>query len=126
MNKTALRAIKAKALAIQIGIVPKEGTQWKWALRNLRSGSGELKSGRDLAKAKTKIGLLSNNAMQKIKGDQRKLNLGQETGLYSHKKDASTVHGLPGLTPPNFYRGGKSAKGEVGGMDVIRPHKAYP
>jgi hypothetical protein len=84
MEKKALNIAKEVALAKSVGIVPFKGN-WKWALRQLRAPSKKggplMLSGKALAKAKEKIGLLSNNFRQKLLSGNRKARLGFETAL---------------------------------------------
>jgi hypothetical protein len=66
IEKTALNAQKAHAMAKEVGLFP-EG-QWKWALRKLRNmRTGETLKGKELASAKRGMGSMSNNVWQKIK-----------------------------------------------------------
>jgi len=90
MIKESLDWQKAVALAEKAGIVPHPKSNWKWALRQVRaknptgafqSADDLLLKGKDLAKAKEKIGLLPNNVRQKIKALSRKQRLGVEVGL---------------------------------------------
>ena len=76
--KIALNAQKARAAAKSVGLIPDYRSDWKWALRQMRAPSmnaidGEIVlSGRDLANAKAqKIGLLPNNAFQKLRAASR-------------------------------------------------------
>lgn len=67
LAKMALNAQKAREMAGQAGLYPVGN--WKWALRNLRNGQGNLLHGRELTEAKNGIGSLSNNdyhAVQKM------------------------------------------------------------
>jgi hypothetical protein len=85
--KTALNWQKEVALAEKAGIVPHPNSNWRWALRQIRAKNptGARQSfddlilkGRDLAKAKEKMGLLPNNVRQKMKAMNRKLRPGTE------------------------------------------------
>jgi hypothetical protein len=78
MEKVALNASKARAMAKEVGLIA-DGN-WKWALRNLRNGKGELLKGKELADTKAKLGDLSNNAYQKVKSISRKLPSKTEIG----------------------------------------------
>jgi len=81
MIKLALRAEKARLLADKLGIIPHSESQWKWALRKLRPFVDKPK---ELAKAKERIGKLSNNAKQRLLATLRKRGLGQEVLLTSN------------------------------------------
>jgi hypothetical protein len=72
LRKVSLNALKARKMALSAGIVPKTGTSWKSALRNVRDSRGNLKSGKDMAKAKEKMGLLPNNEKQALSAAQKK------------------------------------------------------
>lgn len=72
IEKVALNAEKARTVAKEIGVSPVGN--WKWALKNLRNmHTGEVLNGKELNKAKEKMGYLSNNDYQKIKSISRKL-----------------------------------------------------
>lgn len=76
IEKTALNAQKAREMAKKVGLIP-EG-QWKWALRKLRDGRGNPLPGKELAKAKEDIGLIPNNAKQKIDSINRRVSSNKE------------------------------------------------
>jgi hypothetical protein len=78
VEKIALRAIEAKALAEKAGLIAQPGSQWRWALRHLRSGKGELLGGKALAKAKEHLGKLPNNVVHNVNSFARKQKLGVE------------------------------------------------
>lgn len=87
--KVALDAVKARALAEKAGIIAHPQSNWKWALRQIRAKNPTgayqaaddlILKGKDLAKAKEKIGLLPNNVRQKVKALSRKQRLGVEVG----------------------------------------------
>lgn len=89
MTKIALNAVKARALAESVGIIPHHKSNWKWALRQLRAKNPTgayqtaddlMLKGKDLAKSKEKMGLLPNNVRQKIKALARKQRQGVEVG----------------------------------------------
>lgn len=65
MEKTALNAQEARAMAARAGLFP-EG-QWRWALRNLRDSRGDLLQGKEMADAKLSLGAMNNNSYQKLK-----------------------------------------------------------
>lgn len=88
--KTALNWQKEVALAEKAGIVPHPNSNWRWALRQIRAKNptGARQSfddlilkGKDLAKAKEKMGLPSNNILQKVKSLARMQRLGVEVGM---------------------------------------------
>lgn len=71
LDKQALDAMKARQMAQSVGLVPHPGSQWKWALRNMRDGQGNLLEGRELAEAKESIGKMPNNIRQKLQSVSR-------------------------------------------------------
>jgi len=85
IEKIAVNAQKARAMAKEVGLLPIGN--WKYGLRNMRNmHTGDLLQGRELAMAKTKLGLSSNNAYQKIKSMSRKLPSKTETaGILDRK-----------------------------------------
>ena len=106
-EKTALNALKARELAKSVGLIPE--AQWKWGLRKLRAPRSKdaplMLEGKALRKAKEdRIGLLSNNEIQKIRGLQRKQNLGVEVGLDGE----GVFEGIKGNLIPRIY--GKDPK----------------
>jgi hypothetical protein len=70
MEKTALNAQKARAMAHDAGLFP-EG-QWQWALRNLRDSRGDLLQGKALADKKLGMGAIRNNDYQMLKRYEEK------------------------------------------------------
>jgi len=69
-TKIALNATKARALAKIYGLVPEAGTQWKWALRQLRKG-----------KSREELGMFPEKYIKKIlKGRRRAAQRGLEVG----------------------------------------------
>ena len=83
MIKLALRAEKARLLADKLGIIPHSESQWKWALRKLRPFVDKPK---ELAKAKERIGKLSNRERQLLQSAARKARLRQEVALFEDGK----------------------------------------
>ncbi len=86
--KVGLNAQKARQLAKSVGIIPHEKSQWQWALRQLRKANPKgiknaplVMQGKELSKAKERIGKLPNNQLQKLKALQRKQRLGIETAI---------------------------------------------
>lgn len=71
LEKVALNAAKLRGIAKQVGIIPVAESAWKSAVRRLRDGRGAALEGKALAKAKTKLGDISNNAYQKIVSQNR-------------------------------------------------------
>jgi hypothetical protein len=71
LHKQALDAMKARGMAKSVGLVPHPGSQWKWALRNMRDGQGNLLPGRELAEAKEGLGKMPNNVRQKLQSMSR-------------------------------------------------------
>lgn len=71
MNKIALDALKARTMAQKLGLVPAMGSAWKWALRNMRDGRGDLLEGKALGDAKLALGKLPNNTRQKVEAIAR-------------------------------------------------------
>lgn len=67
LEKIALNASKARALAKQVGIIPDHTSAWKYALRKLRGSRGEPLQGKALGEAKVKLGDVTNNSFQKVK-----------------------------------------------------------
>lgn len=92
LEKVALNAQKARAMAKEVGVIADPRSQWKWALRNLRDDQGNALQGKALADAKGKLGSADNNAWQQIKAKQRKQAPGIElagnlkNGKVSNKK----------------------------------------
>ena len=71
IEKVALNALKARAMAHAAGIIP--DAQWKYALRQVRDGRGNLLPPKELKQAKIKMGDVSNNGFQKIRSLGNKL-----------------------------------------------------
>lgn len=76
--KVALNAQKAREMAEQVGLQPHGN--WKWALRNLRDGSGNPLEGRTLAEAKEQMGKMPNNARQAVQSVARRVGGHKEVG----------------------------------------------
>ena len=90
MIKQALSAEKARLLADKLGIIPHSESQWKWALRKLKPFIDKPK---ELAKAKERIGKLSNRERQLLQVAARKAGLGQEVAITTDKKLIKGVAG---------------------------------
>lgn len=80
MEKLALNAMKARGLAKSVGLIPQAGSDWKWALRNMRAPNPTgaknaplMQSGRELAQSKQQMGALANNDMQKLRSGARRV-----------------------------------------------------
>lgn len=77
LEKVALNATKARALAHEAGVVVDHKTQWKWALRQLRDSRGEVKVGKERAEALSRLlgkpAAGPNNFLQAVRSEQRKL-----------------------------------------------------
>jgi hypothetical protein len=79
-----MRAIDKRKMALKAGIIPQTGTNWQGALREMRTGRGELKTPKEMNQIKQKMGVPSNNAIQDIKKYQRKAG-DREIGLYDNR-----------------------------------------
>ena len=71
--KIALNAQKARKMAESVGIIP-DGA-WKYALRNVRDGKGEVLQGEALNAAKEKIGDIQPGALKQILEHQERARL---------------------------------------------------
>lgn len=80
MVKIALNALKAREMAKKVGVIADHTTQWKYALRKLRSGDGKVLDGPKLEKAKVRMGAIRAGDFQKIVNEQRN-NPGKELGF---------------------------------------------
>ena len=91
IEKEALNALKARAMAHEAGVVVDPDTQWKWALRQFRGKRGELLQGRDRSKVLDRLmgnpAAGNNNFRQAIQSEQRKLTPRDEVQL--HRVSAS-------------------------------------
>lgn len=79
LEKEALNALKARAMAHEAGVVVDPDTQWKWALRQFRRGpEGKVAQGRDRAQVLNRLmgnpAAGNNNLIQNLSSAQRKLN----------------------------------------------------
>ena len=84
MEKTALNAQKARAMAYNAGLFP-EG-QWRWALRKLRDSRGNLLQGKAMADKKLEMGAIRNNDYQNLKQFSNHYTAGSYSGSpYAHK-----------------------------------------
>lgn len=86
LEKEALNALKARAMAHEAGVVVDPDTQWKWALRQFRRGpEGKVAQGRDRAQILNRImgnpAAGNNNFRQAIQSEQRKLTPSDEVQL---------------------------------------------
>lgn len=134
--KVALDAVKARALAEKAGIIAHPQSNWKWALRQIRaknptgayqSADDLILKGKELAKAKEKIGLLPNNARQKIKAISRKQKPGVEVAYTGKGRAIVGGDGHVGLIPgdtldahthPTFARHMVNEKTRGGGLEA--------
>lgn len=86
LEKVALNATKARALAHEAGVVVDHKTQWKWALRQLRDSRGEVKVGKERAEALSRLlgkpAAGPNNFLQAVRSEQRKLRDVDEVQLH--------------------------------------------
>lgn len=88
-EKLALNVMKARGLAKSVGLIPQAGSDWKWALRNMRAANPTgaknaplMQSGRELAQSKQQMGALANNDMQKLRSGARRVGEnGAEVGI---------------------------------------------
>jgi hypothetical protein len=107
LDKTALDALKARAMAKSVGLVPHPGSQWKWGLRNMRDGQGNPLAGQALGNAQARIGKLPDNVRQNL--------LGMSNHVGPDKEIASTLHkGDDGFTTT------------IGDSHTVRPYIQQP
>jgi len=117
MMKTALNAQKARSLAKSVGLIPHEKSQWRWALKQMRKanpsgvkGAPLMMKGKELAKAKERMGKLPNNERQIMSSLSRKQRQGVEIGKTVKNKyrrgNVGFVSGddLKAHTHPRFNR----------------------
>ena len=64
--KIALNALSARRMAKQVGVIADTDTSWKSALRRLRDARGQPLEGKSLAKARVRLGDLSNNSYAQL------------------------------------------------------------
>lgn len=91
LEKEALNALKARAMAHEAGVVVDPDTQWKWALRQFRRGpEGKVAQGRDRAQILNRImgnpAAGNNNFRQAIQSEQRKLRTIDEVQLHRRQE----------------------------------------
>lgn len=86
LEKEALNALKARAMAHEAGVVVDPDTQWKWALRQFRGKRGELVQGRERSQVLDRLmgnpSAGNNNFRQAIQSEQRKLHPTDEVQLH--------------------------------------------
>lgn len=87
LEKIALNAGAARAMAKQVGVIPDPTSAWKFALRNLRGIKGEPLGGMELANKKVKLGDITNNSFQKFKS------LNSKHGQSGHEFSATVKQG---------------------------------
>jgi uncharacterized protein YheU (UPF0270 family) len=131
--KIALNAQKAREMAEQAGLVP--AGNWKWALRNLRDGQGDLLQGRELAEAKEGIGKIPNNVRQKLESVSRRLGSHREVGMSlkespRHQQKLNQYVNTNEIVPRRFhpaYRFGDtgSVRGQFG-QDITHDIHTHP
>lgn len=97
--KVALNKAKATQMALDAGLIPEEGSAWRWALRHLRDARGNLLQGRALAEAKERLGRLTNHERQRIQAINRKTGGRFEIGYvsgdpYTGQKARTMAHNL--------------------------------
>ena len=70
LEKIALNATKARALAKAVGVVPDHTTNWKWGIRQLRDSRGSALQGKVLEKAKMNLGSMGSENFKKLQKAQ--------------------------------------------------------
>jgi GNAT superfamily N-acetyltransferase len=115
--KTALDALKARQMAKSIGLEPEAGSQWRWALRNLRNmHTGEPLQGDELEAAKISLGKMPTHVREGIH------DLSASTG---HRKEvAQAFYASEPDVPEEFIgdRNGVDWKRKDIGEDVLMRH----
>ena len=85
LEKEALNALKARAMAHEAGVVVDPDTQWKWALRQFRGQRGQLVQGKERSQVLNRLmgnpAAGNNNFRQAIQSEQRKLTPRDEVQL---------------------------------------------
>ena len=83
LTKIALNALEARNMAKSVGLQPTGN--WKWALRNMRDGQGNVLQGRELASAKEGMGKMPNNLRQTLNSSARQTGMSTEIGTHIDK-----------------------------------------
>ena len=132
MEKVALNAQKARAMAHDAGLFP-EG-QWQWALRKLRDSRGNLLEGKALADKKLDMGAVDNNSYQYLKRVNRKYVPGTyhageeeaaENAWAAQPKDSYQGTEIGGVINTNKHFIGDLGMGSRGGGSIPKGMRAY-
>lgn len=143
MTKEALNAFKAREMAKKVGIIADPSSAWKYAVRHLRKGTGEVLQGEQLSQAKIKLGDLSKGAYNKTKSMDKSDGV-EYAGQVSHSGDlvgelkagtktgttltgSQNLHTHPGITGPeikytNDVRDFNKARHSLAGPSGMNPH----
>lgn len=73
LEKIALNAFKAHAMAKKVGVIPDPSSPWKYALRKLRDSRGEPLQGKALQEGRIALGDISHNVYNQVAAKSRKL-----------------------------------------------------
>lgn len=127
LEKIALNAFKARAMAKSVGLIADHTSQWKWALRNMRDGRGNALAGKALSDAKRKIGSVSNNTYQRVSSTAKHQNSGIEVGGRTTNGNISKID--VGTEPGSLrfsdrHTNGSTVHTHPGSQRIIRGAKA--
>lgn len=124
IEKIALNATKARALAKAVGIVPDHTTNWKWGIRQLRDSRGNALQGKVLERAKINMGSMGSENFQKLQKAQA-ANPDHELGYGVHKGKLSGVFkgrnlGIT-MDMRKFHKSTGGLKGHIGHTHHVGP-----
>jgi len=103
LTKIALNALDARNMAKSVGLQP--AGNWKWALRSLRDGRGNVLQGKELATAKEGLGKMPNNLRQTLNSSSRQMGGRTEIATHADKVEGKLLYTkkAPSLKEPNYY-----------------------
>jgi hypothetical protein len=125
LSKQALDALKARTMAKSLGLIPHPGSQWKWALRNMRDGQGNPLEGKALAETKEDMGKMPNNVRQKLQSVSRATGHRMEIGTFLKNdpewEQSLNQHQLNLRSEGDFYRQSNNRTGSFKSITAARP-----